>query len=173
MSFLMRIPAKLIMEEQKMITFTLAKIEIEIESETEIMNPQNIMEYVAQYIIKHNRYCEDQIAKLQCDINTITDEFNIRKCSTCDTFKDAHDTHKCTWCRTTKCDDCSDIECAYPNILFLCFECKSRLDDPTDCRMCTILEIFQRERTDIHRIHLSMCYGYGNLCSMCLQHFSH
>lgn len=69
-------------------------------------NPKNIAEYVAQYIIKENKYRDDEIQRLQ----KVFKEFGIIECKKCKEYSYSNHLENCDLCDDINCYKCSTIK---------------------------------------------------------------
>jgi len=79
-----------------------------------VSSPAHAMEYVAQYIIKHNHYRDDEITSRDNEIGRLKNvlvDFGIVQCNECGDYDD--DCSECYICEVVKCGSCSDIDHVY------------------------------------------------------------
>lgn len=114
------------------------------------MNPAHAMEYVAQYIVKHNEYRDNEIVQLNKRIQQLEDRLNVAettlkeldtvKCTSCQAYVNNID--RCEMCETEKCQTCSDIqhiESWNRSGMNMCFICRNMY-----CNFCldkTVLDV--------------------------------
>ena len=68
------------------------------------MYPKNFQEYVANAVIKHNKYRDDEIAELEA----ILADLNVDKCRKCQKYK--KEINMCHMCDADYCRICSNTE---------------------------------------------------------------
>jgi hypothetical protein len=68
------------------------------------MNPKNIQEYMANAVIKHNKYRDDEIAELE----SILKDCGVERCFKCQKYKKEMD--MCNMCDRDYCTSCSNTE---------------------------------------------------------------
>ena len=110
------------------------------------------MEYVAQYIVKHNGYRDNEIAQLNEKIRQLEQnlqnsiatlrELGFVKCSVCQT--DVHNYDSCEMCEAKKCETCTDI--VHINSwnlsgMNMCFICRN-----THCNHCLQQSVMETSR---------------------------
>ena len=83
---------------------TIRKLIQKTKTKNKQMYPKNFQEYVANAVIKHNKYRDDEIAELEA----ILADLNVDKCKKCQKYK--KEMNMCGTCDADYCTSCSNTE---------------------------------------------------------------
>jgi hypothetical protein len=106
---------------------------------------KNIQEFVANYVIAHNKYRDLEIEQLKAELNEILETCDIIKCNICNLYRDYYGS--CEFCDIKTCASCDYVQKYSSWNISGCYAC-----DKCEKLYCTGC----RETKD-KCLHLPMC----------------